>query len=708
MSRITAQSLYARLPAYYREADAAAGGLVHALMELIAAQADRIGAQIDEMRDGWFIETCPDWAVPYLGDLLGVPLTHDLRFDGSLTSVVPRRAQVANTIRYRRRKGTVSVLESLAFDVGGWRTVAVEELERLWTTQHLAHPRTSLPNTVDLRSGANLEATPGPFAVHAHTIDVRGVRLDRPSPVPRPNVPTVDLHVYHGDGLLLPLATARFTGAGGRYHADPLGRDLPLVNPPVHDPGVEVRTGEDEVPAPLRRRRLREQLDARRAALAAGREDPAPRWVSRPPFQLYLVPAPGDAPVPVPATRIEICRLDPWRDPSPSGRARVDPVTGRVVLPDPLPHHLLVTAAPGGVAGIGAGPSPRPAIRDELAGAGVGWQLGVARDEQPVPGRIVASLEDAVTAWNARPPGTVGVIALLDNDRHDVALTGDSRVLVPEGSHLTIVAAGWPRLPVAGGVPGETARRPGVVTPERLRPAIVGDVEVSGTAPAGDDAPGTLTLDGLLLSGSIRVTGIAGQQLGRLRVRSCTQVTGGVKAIGQHPLVAVEIDASFVGAVALPPSVSEVSLARTVVDGTGEPAIEAPGAHAVLDAVTALGRANVKQLDARQCLLCGRVTTAIQQEGCVRYSYLPRTSVTPRRYRCLDAPAPAFVSARRGHRAYAVLTDGAGEALRTGGEHGDELGAYAVARTTHREQNTAIALSEYLRAGTAAGVVRVM
>jgi hypothetical protein len=725
MSRVTGADLYRRLPAHTREVDDRHGGAVRAVLEIVAEQADRIGAQIDELADSWFVETCPDWAVPYLADLLGVALTHDITVDDDSTAIVSQRAHVANTIRYRRRKGTASVLESLAFDVGGWRAVAVEEFERLVTTQHLIHPRTHLPNTVDLRAGANLEATPGPFGVHAHTVDVRNVALDRGLGAPRPNTSNVTLHSYRVDGLLVPTATARPAGAPGRYRIDPLDRDVPLVNPPVHDAGVDVRATEDEVPAPLRRRRLREELDARRAAIAAGAPDPAPRWTSRPPFRLFVVPAPGAVPAPVPAEQVEVCRLDPWKPASPSGRIRVDPVAGRIVAPDPQPQQLLVTAAPGGVPGVGAGPAARSATRDELGAAGVTWQRGVSRDVAPVAGEIAATLDAAVAAWNATPAGTVGVIALMDNDRHDVDLTGPNRIRIREGSRLTIVAAGWPELSILGGPPG---RVPGVVTPERSRPAVVGDIDVRGDAPASSQDPGELLLDGLLMSGTLQVTGTVAQQLGRLRVRSCTQVTGGITATGNRSLLSVEIVRSHVGPVTLPASVSGLEITASVVDGGAGAggagggggggsggsgggagaAIDAEGAAADLDRVTALGTVAVKQLEASECLFVAPVDSRIRQQGCVRYSYVAPGSTTPRRYRCIESPTPAFVSTVRGDRNYALLAASAGVELRTANERGDEVGAYAVTRTTQREQNTAIALSEYVRIGIAAGIVRVL
>ena len=52
-----------------------------------------------------------------------------------------QRAQVANTLAYRRRKGTAAVLEQLARDVTGWNASVVEFFQLLATTQYMNHLR---------------------------------------------------------------------------------------------------------------------------------------------------------------------------------------------------------------------------------------------------------------------------------------------------------------------------------------------------------------------------------------------------------------------------------------------------------------------------------------------------------------------------------------------------------------------------------------
>ena len=708
MSVVTGASLYERLPAYYRDVDTRAGGVVRALLDIIAEEADRIGRQIDQQADDWFIETCSDWAVSYIGDLLGVAPTHDVAATATSDAVVSRRALVANTIRYRRRKGTASVLESLATDVSGWRTVAVDQFERLVTTQHLGHPRTTLPNTVDVRAGVNLELTPGPFARHAHTVDVRSMPPRSRQPGARPNVANVSLHTYPVDGLVIPDAVcvpAAGAEAGtGRYRVDPLGRDLPLVNPPVHDRGVDVRAVADEVPMVLGRRRLRDELDRRRSVIVgSGGGDPHPRWQTRPPFAVALTVAANDEPAAVDPLLLDVCSLDPWKSPSPSGRIRVDPVNGRVVVPDPQPARVLVSASPGVVAGLGAGPAPRPASTAAVAAADISWQRGVTAAIPPVTGSIVASLGAAIASWNTRPAGTRGVIVLMESARHDIDLTGSNRIRIPEGSQLTIVGADWPLLPVIGGAPGQTARRLGVINAERVRPCLVGDIEVDGRAPLVSTQPGRLTLDGVLLDGTVRVVGAA-EQLGELEVRHCTQVAGTITATGVRTRLGVTVTASRVGAIVVPEEVGSVAVTASVVDGAGAAAIDAPGGRVELDAVTTLGVVNAHELHASDCLLAAAATAAIRQRGCVRYSFVAPGSATGRQYRCVDTPPPAFVSTDRAHRAYAALAVEDDSPLRTGAENGGEYGAFNALRWTDRRRNVVTTLADYLRLGTTAGV----
>src|ERR1700686_3264884 len=124
--------LYELLPAIHRIRDAEQGYPLRALLQVIGEQVDVIEDNISQLYDNWFIETCEDWAVPYIGDLVGYRVVHEAGEPGdaitsaALNKILIQRRDVADTIRNRRRKGTLALLEDLALDVAGWPTRAVE------------------------------------------------------------------------------------------------------------------------------------------------------------------------------------------------------------------------------------------------------------------------------------------------------------------------------------------------------------------------------------------------------------------------------------------------------------------------------------------------------------------------------------------------------------------------------------------------------
>jgi len=126
----TTEELYRLLPEVYRVRDAEQGGVLRELVELLTGQVNVLAESLEQAYDDQFIETCAAWVAPYIGDLVGYRT-----LNGVVPQVASPRAEVANTIRYRRRKGTVTVLEELARDVTGWPAHAVEYFRRLVTSQ---------------------------------------------------------------------------------------------------------------------------------------------------------------------------------------------------------------------------------------------------------------------------------------------------------------------------------------------------------------------------------------------------------------------------------------------------------------------------------------------------------------------------------------------------------------------------------------------
>src|SRR6185437_13084515 len=107
--------------------------------------------------------------------------------------LIPRR-DVANTIRDRRRKGTLSLLEQIASDVAGWPARAVEFYTLLGWFQNINALHLKRGRTGNLRDGDALERLNGPFDELVHTVEVRSIASHLTQG--RYNIPSVGLFVW--------------------------------------------------------------------------------------------------------------------------------------------------------------------------------------------------------------------------------------------------------------------------------------------------------------------------------------------------------------------------------------------------------------------------------------------------------------------------------------------------------------------------------
>jgi hypothetical protein len=131
-----ADKLWNLLPAIYRAEDSdqfGRNGPLRELVNRIGAQAAIIRRSIDRLWEDQSIETCDDWVIPYIADLLATKLVNSLDARG-------QRIDVAKTIYYRRRKGTLAVLEEIAANITGWDARVVEFFRRLGRTRHNFDP----------------------------------------------------------------------------------------------------------------------------------------------------------------------------------------------------------------------------------------------------------------------------------------------------------------------------------------------------------------------------------------------------------------------------------------------------------------------------------------------------------------------------------------------------------------------------------------
>ena len=765
MSLLMPERLYQLLPAIYRLRDAEQGEPLRALLGVIEGELERVEEDIAGLYDNWFIETCDEWVVPYIGDLLGVQPIRPVP-----SARVSARAYVANTIAYRRRKGTAVVLEQLARDVTGWPARAVELFGRLATTQHMNHVRLAPAFTASLRNASTAELAEGPFDPYAHSAEVRRIATRGG----RFNIPNVGLYLWrlspYSLGAGAPgdeapdFTSARDLGAWWSLH--PAGVDAPLFNRPRTETTITHLAEEENVPGPLRRLALHAELER----LRRGISDPAPRFMTRdnPVLRIFVRLVGEGTPVEVRPEDIYLCEIpDEVEFASPLPRAlALDPQRGRIAFPAGLPVQDAWLQSTYGFSGdLGGGPYDRSAaVRtassavgiDLTAGGATGgfndpavWQVGVSHLlSDDGSGTLFPALRPAVEAWNQLPDGRTGVIVLMDSLSDFDALAAGSppaplEIEVGERSRLLIVAGTWPLEPIPGAPPGSVARVPGHFDAQQIRAHFAGDLVVRGTAADRSLNAGACFVNGLMLEGQLAV---APGNLGRLDFAHGTLVPGrGALVVqpGGNERLTLNLDHAICASISVPGPLAGLTLADSIVgsdDGSPDLSLDAPEAAVELLRSSFFGGVWVQSVSASDCIFAGLLQAERQQAGCVRFSYVPPGSAAPRRYRCqpeLEAaeriaalresarlagatstPAeeagiraevqalirPLFVSRRYGDPGYGQLELRCAAQIRTGAESGAEMGAFEFLKQPQREANLRDALDEYLRFGLEAGL----
>lgn len=277
------------------------------------------------------------------------------------------------------------------------------------------------------------------------------------------------------------------------------------------------------------------------------------------------------------------------------------------------------------------------------------------------------------------------------------------------------------------------------------RPFIKGDIEGRGTAPGASEVPGELTLNGLLIDGGLRCPD---GNLGSISLSHCTLVSkrGGIAvdpaaSPGQRrSLLSISLDHAISGPIiAGAPEDSRlgaITVMDSIMDSLGGTAIRARGAAAEIERSTVFGGSRVGSIKASNSIFTGSVRVKRQQEGCVRYCYLPLTHGTVlRRYLCqpdlalstggnkitactwiqvpeadrliLRRVVPVFHSHVYGEPGYGMLLEACAREITTGADDGAEMGAFNVIKRPQREANLRAALEEYLRFGLEAGLFYV-
>ncbi|NJO16624.1 MAG: hypothetical protein HC877_13035 [Thioploca sp.] len=702
--------LYELLPVIYRQRDAEQGQPLRALLQIITEQVNVVESDIAQLYENWFIETCQDWVVPYIGDLVGYTPIHEGEESEERTTVhhkilIPRR-EVANTIRYRQRKGTLAVLELLAKDVAGWPARVVEFYRLLGFTQHVNHVRLMRGRTVDLRYGDALDRLNGPFDELAHTVNVRHITSHHtPGDY---NIPNVGLFVWRLKSYSVTQTPAYCLESIGEhcYSFSVLSNDTPLYTHPKPEGDPTEIASELNVPTPIRRRA----------------------------FELYKTDYYGEdkslqiwidsAEQPILPENIIVADLSNWQYLPTKNQVAIDPELGRIAFPSTAPpkQNVWVYYHYGFSANIGGGEYQRslPQPADVRI-----YRVG---EKETIP-----NITEALKQWQVDQKDHA-IIEIIDSGVYVEPIN----IKLKENQTLQLRAANRTR-PVIRLLDWKTSG--------------LDDLRITGATGS------CFILDGLLISGrGIRIEG----KMVEVVIRHTTLVPGWEISSDCKPCQPVEpslklintearirIEQSIIGAIQV--SQDEVntdpvaiSISDSILDAThpNHHALSAPPrsssvfAHAVvtLKCSTVFGQIHTHAIDlAENSIFMGLIQVARRQRGCLRFCYVTPGSRTPRRYRCqpdlvieqakevtaavdqnklTDAQqreqsrvVPQFNSVHYGTPAYCQLARCCAEEIKRGAEDESEMGVFHHLFQPQREANLQTRLEEYTPAGMETGII---
>ena len=204
-------SFYDLLPEFYRRRDREAGFALEAFLDVLEGPRALIEENIAALYRSWFVETCEDWALPYMARLAGC--------DGPPEHAADRRALVADAIAFARRKGTRPALEHELAALGGWPIQLA--VESGWATARFWDEPAS-----ELRDAAAKSAGGGRYRFHPMGADCRLFAVPRVyRGIDCPFDPALDaplaLTMAADERLLDRALEIAIEGADGAFHAIP-------------------------------------------------------------------------------------------------------------------------------------------------------------------------------------------------------------------------------------------------------------------------------------------------------------------------------------------------------------------------------------------------------------------------------------------------------------------------------------------------------
>lgn len=694
----------------------ASRGPLQSLLMLIEEQLGAVAYDLDQLYDDQFIETCAPWVIPYIGDLIGYQVVN-----GIAPAVASPRAEVANTISFRRRKGTVLVLEQLARDVTGWGAHAVEFFKILSVAQYMKQIRPHNHYAPDLRRWRTRGYMDTAFDATAHTVDVHRIAVERG----RYNIQNIGIFLWSLNAHGLTKVPATPVDTSGRFFRfSSLGADMPLFSNPVSQgPEITAAAQPVNVPDRLRRRVLCQDIQSGVGAVYYGEGKSLALYLNNTLLNPY---------------QIQVCDLSGadgnWANVPTIGSsyaACIDPELGRIALTNPLATSpptqsatpLLQASFYYGFSGdMGGGAYSRS---DSFT---VQTETSIFQfPDNSNPPRY-SSLQDAlnfaaVVAGHLGGNGQVAV-EIIDSGIYSELSSPALQIYVPAGATIELRAA------------------------DGCRPTLVlgGEISVTGAAES------TFNLNGLLIAYAqpspgaslppalLHVPDGGTNQLSYLGLAHSTLVPGWAlmpqgkpqPAYSGLPTLLVEslnaqigIQKSIVGGL-LVSAEATANLSDSIMDAGGPAAV----AYAGVDGVSGGG-----SLTLQTCTVVGKIHATLfalvsdsimwarlasgdswtapvladrKQAGCVRFSYLPAGSVVPRQFECVEqgtgGSPPIFYSLRYGDPGYGKLLPSTDASISQGADDGGEMGAFHFVLAPLRENDLRVRIQEYLPVGLEFGI----
>jgi hypothetical protein len=722
--------LWQLLPAVYRTLDAATPGVPGPLQELvnrIGTQTATVRRSIDRLWENQSIETCDDWVVPYIGDLLATRLV-------SCLDARAQRLDVAKTIYYRRRSGTLGLLEELAADIAGRDARAVEFFRRLGRTRHQFDP--PIGNAFASAAPAWSKKTtyaPGQIVTNlgnAYQCIDGGLSAAAGGPAGTGTSITDGSVTWSFYQTAASLAPAVIEGLAGASSHTPAGGFADLRNAYG---AANTGSAFDE---------FAHTADLRQGAQSLGWynishlgvfiwwlqsfviQAATPVSNGQSPPCLTFDPSGRQMTLFAPASRTSASFGDDWVSPD----AWQLPVPVPDALWNAYPDQLYPSAF---WVGVGGGTSPAPLSRDQLR----------IYPERGLFSFIGAPPEDLVSHYHFGFMSTIGAggypSTLVEPIATPVALTTVTGGTGLEGALTAVAGDATVRITDSLTYLGPTGT---LALPNALLVLIAQDQERPMIRWAGGGATWTiegsgnsLVLQGIWLQGAdIVLTG----SFDTVSLRLATLDPGsegedgaliGV-AIDGTPLAPVHlwIEAS-IGTLALERcitgpirtrnggAIEQLTATDSIIQGIatsagGDYALQTEIGTVSLARCTVLGQMAVHRLDASECILDDLAVAEDTQHGCVRFSAFAQGSALHAPYRSVAVPpqGPVFVSRRFGEPDYArllrnadaaILKPETGDTILGGAENGSEMGAFSCEKVTLKKRGLAIKFEEYAPLG---------